>query len=374
LIGIFVTSPIKEEITDMKEPSGYVCLNCDSNFEDDFQYCPNCGQKNTDGKITFTELWAEFQDAIFNIESRTWRTLKAIFVPGKLTLEYFAGKHRRYVHPVRLLIITSVLTIVALSFQDVQSYTNHKFVIKDKIKENYERQRVYRIMAKIIDSTHNIYPDAHAKAVTDTAMSVFEDSINNLLYRYGDTYGDSVDLNYYIPIGSSGIGENISKRDFLTMTEDELVKKYKKDAGLFQKLVFRQKAKYVNDETQLASAVVGRFTLGILSMMPFVALVLYFLYRRRQFYYIENLIFSFHFHAFSFIILTSYVLIWDVFPEWMFYIPIFIIEVYLFISMKRVYRQGIPKTVLKFVLLNISYIVLLWLFVLGTFLVSFFLL
>jgi len=175
----------------MKEPSGYVCLNCDSNFEDDFQYCPNCGQKNTDGKITFTELWAEFQDAIFNIESRTWRTLKAIFVPGKLTLEYFAGKHRRYVHPVRLLIITSVLTIVALSFQDVQSYTNHKFVIKDKIKENYERQRVYRIMAKIIDSTHNIYPDAHAKAVTDTAMSVFEDSINNLLYRYGDTYGDS---------------------------------------------------------------------------------------------------------------------------------------------------------------------------------------
>ena len=105
----------------MNISSSKTCQNCTIENEVPFQYCPNCGQKNTDGRITFSGLWSEFKDAVFNIDSRTWRTLKSIFIPGKLTLEYFSGKHQQYIHPLRLLIVTSIIMIIAMSFQDFQS-------------------------------------------------------------------------------------------------------------------------------------------------------------------------------------------------------------------------------------------------------------
>jgi hypothetical protein len=116
----------------MSTTTSNICQNCNTKNESPFKYCSICGQKNTDGKITFSELWVEFQDAVLNIESRTWRTIKHLFKPGKLTLEYFSGKHRQYVHPLRLLIVSSVLVIIAMSFQDFQSATNHGYNVKER--------------------------------------------------------------------------------------------------------------------------------------------------------------------------------------------------------------------------------------------------
>ena len=349
------------------------CLNCDSSFDFDFKHCPSCGQKNTDGRITFSELWTEFQDAVFNIDSRTWRTFINIFIPGKLTLEYFAGKHRKYVHPLRLLIVTSLLTIIAMSYQGFQTKTNHGFVIKDRIAENYERQRVKTILENIIDSTNVIFPEPSTKIISDTILSVFHDSLINLLHVYGDRYGDNIDLNHYISFTDES-SEVISKRDFMTKTEEELVEIYKKNAGPLDRLIFRQKIKYINDESQLASTMISSVSWSIILMMPCVALVLYFLYKRRRFYYIENLIFTFHFHSFVFIVLTILILGLHIFPYWVYLLSFFIIQAFLFFSMWKVYGQGIFKTLLKQFILNISYLGLFIIFLAGTFLVSFLLL
>lgn len=354
----------------MNEAHNHTCFNCEKKFDFEFDYCPSCGQKNTNGKVTFSELWEEFQVAVFNIESKTWQTLITIFVPGKLTLEYFAGKHRQFVHPLRLLVVSSILIIIALSFQGVQSSTNHFYNIKDRIVKNYERQRSLRILGNIADNTNMIYPDTIAMNVTDTILAVYEDSLIALLPKYGDQYRDSINVNYYISF-TDDTYENISKHDFLNMTEDELVEKYKGDKSPIDQLIFKQKIKYINDETKLASGMVGRFTWAILFMMPIVALVLYLLYFRNHFYYIENLIFTFHIHSFAFIIATLYVLGWNIFPEWVIQVCIFIVEFYLLIAMWKVYKQSFLMTILKFLLLNVFYIGLFILFVVSTFFVSF---
>ena len=36
----------------MNESHTHKCHNCESEFDFEFDYCPSCGQKNTDGKIT----------------------------------------------------------------------------------------------------------------------------------------------------------------------------------------------------------------------------------------------------------------------------------------------------------------------------------
>lgn len=88
------------------------CKNCEQPLHKGAAYCAHCGQKNTDGRITVRSLFTEFFDAVFNIESRTLRTLRALFIPGKLTEEYFEGRHKRYVHPLRTLLVMSILLIL----------------------------------------------------------------------------------------------------------------------------------------------------------------------------------------------------------------------------------------------------------------------
>ncbi|MFK7773755.1 MAG: DUF3667 domain-containing protein [Saprospiraceae bacterium] len=357
----------------MSTPSQHICRNCDFENKSSFQFCPNCGQKNTNGKITFSELWSEFQDAVFNIESRTWRTFQSLFIPGKLTLEYFAGRHRQYVHPLRLLLVTSLLVIIAMSFQDFQSSTNHKYIVKDRIKENYERQRLKKILGNIIDSTNNIFPSQETEIITDTIMSVFHDSLMGLLNTYGDRYKDHIDLNGYFSLGNQG-PQIVLKRDFLEMDEEELTQKYKKDADWFDKLLFKQKAKYVKDESQLSAAAMGHITWAILLMMPLLALVLYALYFRHTYYYVEHLIFAFHVHAFSFLVVTIMIFGINIFPLWIFLVLSGVMLTYLFLSIWRVYKQNIWKTSLKFIILMIVYAVLFILFLVGTFITTFLLL
>lgn len=359
----------------MSTPSSKVCQNCNVENESPFQFCPNCGQKNTDGKITFSELWAEFKDAVFNIDSRTWQTFKSLFIPGKLTLEYFSGKHRQYVHPLRLLLVTSVLAIIALSFQGFDSATNYTFNIKERILENYERQRLYGILDNITDNTNTIFPEQQTEIITDTIMAVFEDSLQSLLarnYGYGDKYGDSIDLHSYYSFGSEKM-EKVSKQDFLKLDEDELAAIYKKNAGILERHFFKQKIKLINDESQLFAVIVRHTTWAVLLMMPCWALILYFLYIRHQYFYIEHLIFTFHLQSFLFIIAAILIGGMNVFPQWIF--PVFgaITLIFLFASMWKVYQQSLGRTLSKFVLLTISYGVLFLLILIGTIIISFFL-
>ncbi len=365
----------------MDTSSSKICQNCTIENDSPFQYCPNCGQKNTDGKITFSELWTEFQDAAFNIDSKTWQTLKNLLIPGKLTVEYFSGKHRRYVHPLRLLIVTSVLTIIAMSFQGFESTTNHGYDVQERILKNYERQRVFRILKKITDSTNAIFPAQQTEIITDTILTTLNDSMSVLLFessneaanKYGDRYGDTINLNHYASFGDEE-PEMISKHDFLYVEEDELVAIYKKEANILEQLIFKQKVKFIKDESQLFAAIVGHTTWAILLMMPCLALVLYFLYVRHRYFYIEHLIFAFHFQSFSFLVLTILIVGMNIFPSWVFLALMIIIWIYLFISIWKVYRQSIAKTLFKFLLLSISYGGLFILIFIGTLFISFLLL
>lgn len=365
----------------MNKTSPNICQNCNTKHDSPFKYCSNCGQKNTNGKITFSELWSEFQDSVLNIESRTWQTFKNIFIPGKLTLEYFSGKHRQYVHPLRLLLVASAFFIIAMSFQGFQSSTNHSYNVKERILKNYERQRLYKILENITDNTNAIFPEQYTEVIIDTILTTFNDSLQSLLFssnniyanRYGDRYGDSLNINKYASFGSENT-EIVSKYDFLYKSEEEMVTIYKKDAGKFERFIFKQKVKHIKDESQIISAIIRHSTWAALLMMPCLALVLYLLNFRHNYYYIEHLIFTFHLHAFVFLVLAFLVAGWDIFPDWIFNLSIVVIGAYIFTSMRKVYDQGFTKTLIKFLILNIFYGGLFILFLIGTIIFTFLLL
>ena len=90
------------------------CGNCHSALGNAEQ-CSNCGQKNTDGRITVREFFSVAINTVFNLESKFFQTIRDIVKPGKLATEWFTGRHKPYFHPIRLFIVTALLLIAVLS-------------------------------------------------------------------------------------------------------------------------------------------------------------------------------------------------------------------------------------------------------------------
>lgn len=71
-------------------------------------FCWQCGQETQLHEPTFLEFVHEFIGHYVAVEGSLWRTLKALVAsPGRLTAEYFAGRRKQYVLPLRLYLTTS---------------------------------------------------------------------------------------------------------------------------------------------------------------------------------------------------------------------------------------------------------------------------
>ncbi len=93
--------------------NGAYCRNCGA--QADVFYCPVCGQETRIELPTVRHFLAEFAEQTFALQGQLWRTLHSLlFKPGKLTLEYVAGRRQRYVRPLRLYLALSILFFAVL--------------------------------------------------------------------------------------------------------------------------------------------------------------------------------------------------------------------------------------------------------------------
>lgn len=93
------------------------CANCGARLTG--QYCSECGQRHHDQPVHhFWHFVSEATEDLTHADSRLWQTLIALlFRPGFLTREFLEGRRVRYLPPVRLYLVLSVLffLIVALT-------------------------------------------------------------------------------------------------------------------------------------------------------------------------------------------------------------------------------------------------------------------
>src|ERR1700749_2495562 len=89
------------------DPALTRCLNCETPGVDKF--CAHCGQENTDYRVSLKRLLGDLFEELFQLETRLWRSLYDLLRhPGRLTLDYNAGRRVRYTSPLRLYLIASV--------------------------------------------------------------------------------------------------------------------------------------------------------------------------------------------------------------------------------------------------------------------------
>ena len=84
------------------------CLNCGAPLTGHF--CAQCGQKAEAINPTFTEFVHELFHEIAHVDGKIIRsTLLLLTRPGFLSREHFDGRRTRYVSPIRLYLVFSVL-------------------------------------------------------------------------------------------------------------------------------------------------------------------------------------------------------------------------------------------------------------------------
>ena len=97
--------------------AGGRCANCGAELVG--EYCAICGQRDEPIQQPASHFIREAVVEYLELDGRLWRTLAALFVrPGHLTLEYNAGRRRRYLRPFRLYLTATVLFFFALALVD----------------------------------------------------------------------------------------------------------------------------------------------------------------------------------------------------------------------------------------------------------------
>ena len=85
------------------------CQNCHYPLAEMDKFCPNCGQQNTDGHVSMHDLWHELSHYFTHVDNKIFITLRHLFVPGKLTDEFFKGHRKRYIQPINLFFVLGII-------------------------------------------------------------------------------------------------------------------------------------------------------------------------------------------------------------------------------------------------------------------------
>lgn len=331
-----------EELTTKKTNQN--CKNCNHSIFEEAKYCSKCGQKNTDGRIGIGSFFSAFFSTVFNIESRFFQTMGHIFIPGKLTVEYFKGKHKRYFHPLRFFIVSALLLIAIIGYQmtgDMSMLSIHQ-----KAEKRIHKEKFLADMDSIAQQTLEKFPNR-------TSLKPAFDTLYQNLKGKDFSKLDSVDMKRSIMAGGvDKLDFKISNEDLVNLSPEELANKYKLENNL-DRFIFKQKIKLIKDKGSFAPFVLGNTLWIILLMMPFLALILKTLYIRHDYYYVEHLVFSFHTHAFAFLLfaMISFIVFLNG-PAWLIAIGFLILFLYLFQALRKVYGQGWFKTLLKLLFAN----------------------
>ena len=89
------------------------CLNCGAALHGSF--CSACGQRSVPPDPSVAEVAGDAWQELSGYDGRIAATIRGLLRPGYLTREYVAGRRARYLSPVRLYLIASVIYFVAAS-------------------------------------------------------------------------------------------------------------------------------------------------------------------------------------------------------------------------------------------------------------------
>ena len=316
------------------------CLNCGTEVIG--RFCHACGQENIEPKESIWHLISHFFQDITHFDGKFFTSLKDLILkPGFLSKEYMIGRRASYLNPIRMYLFTSA--IFFLIFFSLYSI-NEKDLKAGKVFWGKTEEQVNKM-----DSAQ---------------LNEFTKKINN-----GKPLSRAEILKR---IDTSGF--NIAPGNFRSRQQyDSILKAGIKKHNWFERqLVYKNidlHEKYGSNGRVVLAALLNRFMHSLPQMLfvllPLFALILKLVYiRRKQFYYVDHVIFTIHLYIFIFLVMLITfglaklrgIMHW----EWLRFISaIFILSIffYFYKALRNFYKQRRAKTILKYFILLLLFLV-----------------
>src|ERR1700751_2291461 len=91
------------------------CENCGADLQG--HWCAKCGQPAIEYRRSFRYVVADLLNEFLNWDSKFFTTIALLILkPWRLTNEFLAGKRVRYVNPLRLYLLASILFFFAVNY------------------------------------------------------------------------------------------------------------------------------------------------------------------------------------------------------------------------------------------------------------------
>jgi hypothetical protein len=298
-----------------------LCANCGAPLGGNF--CSECGQRHHDHPVhDFWHFVNEALEDLTHADSRLWQTILALlFRPGFLTREFLDGRRVRYLPPVRLYLVISVIFFVIAGLSS--RISNPQVILSDN-GGSFHYQVVPADKAGGLGPADRT-PDRLAGGVavvapTPAARRQLCEQLKGFLEQYGGRFA----------------------RFAPDMTQSCLAASA--EGGL----------------ERLSEAVTHNLERAMFLFLPLLALVMKPLYLKPPRHYVEHLLFFLHTHAFLFVMLaassllkmmtSSAAVLNSIGTAIAIYIPI-----YFYLAMRRVYGQGRWLTLSKLAALGVAY-------------------
>jgi Protein of unknown function (DUF3667)/Domain of unknown function (DUF4286) len=292
------------------------CLNCGTPLAG--SHCVACGQAGDVHVLSMKEVAGDVTHSLLHLDSRVWRTIRLLASkPGELTREFIAGRHQLYIPPFRLYLAVSIL-FFALQALLPDSDSIEVESAGDTVDAPASAQVPKEVEAELKSRGIDLIGPNEAGAKSGPCnFSIF-----------GDPRYDRLELSL--------------RRACLQMREDRGARFAERFATTAPKLMFL-----------------------FLPLMAAVALLFYWRPRRL---YAEHLVLFLHNHAFVFLLLGTALILGAIgdlelpfvgilgFLSFLLYLYLFW---YIYRSMRVVYGDGRFKTLLKYVVIGTTYLVLL---------------
>jgi len=358
------------------------CPNCGVSFSPADKFCTNCGQKASLPGLSLLSLIKEYIDIVFNFEYRLWISFSHLFFPGKLSTQFFEGKRQKYLSPLRIFLISGLIHFALFG-----NWVNKKFDKQLSSFENYIQENAFKeqFISNIDSLPNNIFTIEGLD--TTQAIAVKEKIIQRLKFKSATTDSLFNKFNEDEPISMSKewkdsltvdslpgsfqifVIENIQGKWTiqsmpLSFTEvynpdpEHIIKKanIRTDFGKWQ---VRQEMKLQKEIKNFTFFVTSQLIWMVIFSMLVISLFQRIIYFRLPFYYAHHLIHNLHFHAFSFLVISLFMLGQEYkFIVESFNLFIIIIIIYQFLALKRIFNQGWFKTIFKALLIDLTYLII----------------
>lgn len=389
------------------------CENCGAPLSGEF--CAKCGQHGIDYRRSFAAVIADALDSFFDWDSKFLKTFAVLLVwPWRLTNDFNAGRRVRYVHPLRVYLVASIAFFLIAKLINLSPGKAIQITPET-------RAEIAGAIDKLSAATSSLTPEQRAKldglrarlseptadpeSAEQRQLNKLANRISKLAEREQLRSKDLVRLDVLLaaippppppgtpatessdpnaPPAPAALQDATVLPGGAPMPSIPAVPRSNRGPGIhfttkgdgegpqtpFEKwMEDRVKSKIGEDGTNaqlFLETLRNNIPTTMLCCVPLFALVLKLLYIRQRRYYVEHLVYALHIHSFAYIATVVIALIgMSVQRDLPGYPPLFIIPLsvlavgMIFVSIRRVYRQGWFVSTCKLLLGGLIYLFVL---------------